>query len=134
MPSMTDACSRNAFSISFLPAAVRPKLGPISLATACTAGTAGAVDAPDVVELPSSPTKLRPNIGFAENPGSDASHFQTPFLSDGGATGTAGLGVSSLVPFRSLLVLKTTFQFASKKSTWAWPAYSLPDSDKVKVS
>src|SRR5262249_28664469 len=111
-----------------------PKLGPISLATACTAGTAGAVDAPDVVELPSSPTKLRPNIGFAENPGSDASHFQTPFLSDGDATATAGSGVSSLVPFRSLVELKTTLHFPSKKSALARPAYSLPDSDKVNVS
>jgi hypothetical protein len=32
------------------------------------------------------------------------------------------------------MVLNTTFQSASKKSTEACPVYSLPDSDKTNVS
>ena len=39
-------------------------------------------------------------------------------------------GVSSLVPLTSLVVLNTTFQFASRKSTCACPVYSSPGSDK----
>jgi hypothetical protein len=56
------------------------------------------------------------------------------FFSAAYPASTVGLGVSSLLLFTSLVVLNTTFPIASKKSTRACPMYSLPDSDKTKVS
>lgn len=42
-------------------------------------------------------------------------------------------GLSNLLPFTSVVVLNTTFQFASQKSAIAGPENSSPESDKVSV-